>query len=285
MQVKHVVLGLAMAAVLAMSAIARAETAAESFAEGEKLLAKGEFDAALQSYASATRADRSNPDYMQRYAMVRRVIDLRSRLEKETRQQQWEYMARALRSFYASERLYSELLKLDEAIHQRLDSGESASMLAETQLAMEQNANAVQTLSSLDSGKTNAMTQLLLGIAMARNGKTDDAKRIAEQAGVSDKAEPSIAYTAARLHAATGDSTKAMELLKACFEATLPSQLTGLKSHAKTCPDFSAVASTSEFADVLKTESKVPESKCSGGNSCAGCPMRGKCPGSQEEKP
>jgi hypothetical protein len=28
---------------------------------------------------------------------------------------------------------------------------------------------------------------------------------------------------------------------------------------------------------VLRTESKVPESKCSGGTSCSNCPMRGKC--------
>ena len=139
----------------------------------------------------------------------------------------------------------------------------------------------LQTLSALESDKTTAMTQLLLGIALARSGKTDQAKRIAEKVTLPKDAGPSVTYTAARLHAATGDSAKAMALLKTCFEGTLPSQLDGFKSHAKTCPEFAAIASTPEFAAVMKTESKVPESKCSGGSSCAGCPMRGNCPKSQ----
>ena len=91
--------------------------------------------------------------------------------------QQWEYMARALRAFYVNERIYPELLKLDQAIHERLNSAESAAMLAETQLAMDQNAAAVQTLSALEPGKTTAMAQLLLGIALVRSGKADQAKR------------------------------------------------------------------------------------------------------------
>jgi thioredoxin-like negative regulator of GroEL len=190
-------------------------------------------------------------------------------------------MARALRSFYVTERIYPELLKLDRAIHAKANSAQSAAFLAETQLAMDQNEAAVQTLSALEPGKTTEMAQLLLGIAMARSGKNDEAKQIAEKVNLPKDAGPGVAYTAARLHAATGDSAKAMALLKACFEQTLPSQLDGFKSHAKTCSEFAAVAASSEFAGVMKTKSKLPESKCSGGSSCAGCPMSGKCPKSQ----
>jgi hypothetical protein len=281
MQTKRTAIGLVTAAILTISAIAHAETAAESFAKGEKALVKGEFGTALQSYAAAARADRNNQEYMQHYAIVRRVVDLRSRLDAETKSEQWENMTRALRAFYVNERIYPELLKLDQTIHAKLRSAESAAFLAETQLAMDQNAAAVQTLSVLEPSKTTAMAQLLLGIALVRSGKTDEAKQIAEKISLPNDAGPNVTYTAARLHAATGDSAKSMELLKACFEGTLPSQLDGFKSHAKTCPEFAAIASTPEFAGVMKTESKVPESKCSGGSSCAGCPMRGKCPKSQ----
>ena len=283
MRMKQIALALLATTVLTISTVACAETAAESFAQGEKLLAKGEFDTALQSFAAAARADKGNQEYTQHHAMVRRIVDLRGRLDAETKRQQWEYMARALRSFYVNERIYPELLKLDQAIHAKLKSAESASFLAETQLAMDQNAEAAQTLSALESDKATEMTQLLLGIALARSGKTDQAKHIAENVTLPKDAGPSVKYTAARLYAATGDSAKAMELLKACFEATLPSQLDGFKSHAKTCAEFAAIASTPEFVAVMKTESKVPESKCSGGSSCAGCPMRGKCPKSQEK--
>jgi hypothetical protein len=284
MQTKRTVICLVTATILAISTIAYAETAAESFAKGEKSLAKGDFGTALQFYTVAARADRSNPEYTQHYAMLRRIVDLRSRLDTETRPQQWEYMARALRAFYVNERIYSELVKLDQAIHKRLDSAESAAMLAETQLAMDQNANAVETLSALEPSKATVMTQLLLGIAMVRTGKADEARQLAEKVDLPKDSGPSVIYTAARLRAATGDSARARELLNACFEAVLPSQLDGFKSHAKTCPEFAVIVSTPEFTGVMKTESKVPESKCSGGKSCAGCPMSGKCPKSQEKQ-
>ena len=103
----------------------------ELFAKAEVLLAKGEFPAALQFYAGAARADRANQEYMQHFAMVRRIVDLRSRLDTEKNPQQWEYMAKGLRAFYATELIYPELLKLDQEIHNRLNSADSAAMLAE----------------------------------------------------------------------------------------------------------------------------------------------------------
>lgn len=284
MQTQRTILGLISTAIIAIATTAYAETAAESFAKGQKALTKGSFQAALDAYASAARADRENQEYAQRYAMVRRIVDLRKRLDSEKRQQQWEYTARALRAFYVNERLYPELLKLDEAIHAKLNSAQSAAFLAETQLAMDQNAAAVKTLAALGPAKTSPMAQLLLGIALARTGKVDDAKQLADNVKLPKDAGPTTVYTAARLCAATGDSAKAMTLLKTCFEGTLPSQLDGFKTHAKTCSEFAAVASTPEFAVVLKTASKMPESKCSGGSSCAGCPMRGKCPKSQAQQ-
>lgn len=262
-------------------ALARGETPAESFAKGETLLAKGNFPAALQSYAAAARADRDNQEYMQHYAMVRRVVDMRSRLESERTPQRWEYMAKGLRAFYVSERIYPELLKLDQELHSRLGTADTAAMLAETQLAMSRSADAVKNLSALEQSKTTAMTQALLGIALVRSGKADEAKQVAGKLELPADAGPSMTYAAARLYAGTGDSATALKLLKTCFEATLPSILDGFKTHAKDCPDFAAIASSPEFVAVLETKSKMPESKCSGGSSCAGCPMSGKCPHSQ----
>jgi thioredoxin-like negative regulator of GroEL len=190
-------------------------------------------------------------------------------------------MARGLRAFYASEGIHPELLKLDQELHLRLASAESAAMLAETQLAMSQDADAIATLTGLESSKATDKTQALLGIALARGGQTDRAKQIAEGLRLPDDATPSLKYAAARLYASIGDTTKATAMLKACFESTLPSQLDGFKSHAKACPEFAAMASSAAFAGVLETQSKMPESKCSGGSSCAGCPMKGKCPMSQ----
>jgi len=283
MRTKQTVTSLVILTLFLTAAPVLADTAEETFAKGETLLRNGDFSAALQSYATAARADQSNPEYMQHYTMMRRIVDLRNRLNTETNPQRWEYMAKGLRAFYASEQIYPDLLKLDQELHLRLKSADSAAMLAETQLALDQNAAATKTL-SLEPSEATEMTQSLLGIALVRCGKTDSAKQIAEKLSLPGDASPSVTYAAARLYAATGDSARAIGLLSACFQAVAPSQLEGFKSRAKQCPEFAAIASNPEFARALETKSKVPESKCSEGSSCAGCPMSRKCPKSQNDR-
>jgi tetratricopeptide (TPR) repeat protein len=269
---------------LAGPVVARADTAANSFAKGESLLAKGDFAGALQSYAAAARADRDNQDYLQHYAMLRRVVEMRGRLEAEQSPERWDYLAKALRAFYLSERIYPELLELDQDVHARLSSAESAALLAETQLALGKNAEAAQTLASLERSKATPITQAIQGIALVRTGKADEAKQIAKDLQVPADAGPRMAYAAARFYAVIGDSAKAIQWLQTCFEGTLPSMVDGYKSHAKGCADFASLAGSPEFTRVLETISKIPESRCSGGSSCANCPMSGKCPKSQAKQ-
>ena len=146
---------------------------------------------------------------------------------------------------------------------------------------MGRHAEASRVLSELSPKKTTAATQALLGIALARQGRVDEARKISERIDLSDSADPGTLYSLARMHAIVGNDGEALELLTRSFEAVPPSRLDNLKTHAKHSPEFDALGSTDRFARVLKTKSKVAESKCSGGSSCAGCPMRGKCPKSQ----
>lgn len=269
-------------AALTVPALARAENAEQAAARAKALLAQGDFDAALAAYATAARADQDNRTYVQQYAVVRRVIQIRKQLEAEQDTERWQYLARALHAFYISQGIYSEALALDEKIHARLGTASSAAALAETQLAMDLDAEAAKTLSALEPERATPTTQALLGIALAREGKMDEARRVAAGVKLPEKAGPRMVYTAARLQGATGNTREALKLLARCFESTAPSLLDGYKAHARKCPEFTALASTAPFAEVLKTKSAVPESKCSGGSGCAGCPMRGKCAHSQD---
>jgi tetratricopeptide (TPR) repeat protein len=218
---------------------------------------------------------------VQHYAVLRRILQLRKSLDEEKEPARWENAARALYSFYVGERLYSEALSLGRQVHARLNNEWSAVTLAETELAMSLNEDATKTLSGLEAEKSSPATRALLGIALARSGQTDRAKEVAKSVVLPEQADSQTVYAAARLSAAVGDSTRALELLARCLELVPPSGQDGFKVHAKLSPEFSAMAATAEFAKALDTQSKVPESKCSGGKSCAGCPMRGKCPGSQ----
>jgi hypothetical protein len=81
-------------------------------------------------------------------------------------------MARAVRAIYFGERIYRELLKIDQDIHARLGT---AAVLAATQMAMAHNADVAKTLYAFEPSKMTVMKQALLGIALVRIGEVQDA--------------------------------------------------------------------------------------------------------------
>jgi hypothetical protein len=132
-------------------------------------------------------------------------------------------------------------------------------------------------LALLDSKKATLATQSLHGLALVRLEKIGEAKEIAKGLTIPEKAGPRELYCAARLHAALGNVPEAIDMLKKCMENVRPSLQAGYRAHAKQCDDFALLSSSDDFAKALATESKIPESKCSGGGKCAGCPNRAKC--------
>ena len=255
-----------------------AEEAAEAFATGEALLAKADFNGALQAFRTAAKTDPENREYAQQYAMLRQVIRMRRDCRKERDAERWLKMAGALRTFYHDHHLCAEALPLDQERHRRHRSAESAVLLAETQLASGMHSEAVELLSGLTKEQTSPRTRVLHGLALARQGQIDEAKMLAEEAGrATDEAEPHYFYDLARLQALVGDSKGAFQALIRSFELTPPSQLDAFKVEVQGCKDFNALVSTADFAEALETPSKVKESECSKGPGCGDCPRRAKC--------
>lgn len=281
MKLSYQLSGLIVGVVLIGPAMLCGEPSGGEFEKGNALLAKGDFEGAMQALAAAARSERSNQEYLQRFMMVRQVVMLREMLDDEKEPPRWHNMAQALRTFYLSEGVYSEALSLDKKIHAELQTATSAAQLAETQLAMDKADDAAEVLAALGPEKATPATQALHGIALARQGRIDQAKKISDQIAGFDGDDPGTLYSLARMQAAVGKQKEAAGLLVRAFEATRPSQLGGLKTHAKQSPEFAVMATTDTFSLALKTESKIAESKCSSGSSCAGCPMRGGCPSGQ----
>ena len=96
---------------------------------------------------------------------------------------------------------------------------------------------------SVSAEKTTSSTRALLAIALARQGKRKEAKRIADTVSLDDKAGPGSLYGSARMHAVVGSHQRALSLMTRSFEAVLPSQLGALKAHAKQCPEFASLVS------------------------------------------
>ena len=257
-----------------------------AFTAGQALLAQGDFDGALKEFKTAARKDRDNEQYAQEYALLRQVLKLRQACAKEQDPAAWEQYAGALRSYYYDHGLYLEALPLDVQRFGRVLSAESAALLAETQLKLGQNDEAAKLLGGLSAELVSARTQVLQALAQVRLGNPNEARKLVQASPDATEAEGAgHYYDLARLQMLLGDKAAALAALTRTFELTPPSQLDALKARIGTCGDFAAVASSAEFAQVLATESKVTESKCSSGSSCGKCPNRSKCGGTDKKKP
>ncbi len=277
MSAKSIAVGIVLLMCWVPSLSARANDAETAFRQGQTALSSGDLRAAFAAFARAAKLDSQNQSYLQQATLVRQVILLTNNLPKQQNPQQWEAMAQAIRAFYVSHGLYDQALPLDQAIFDKQPSANSAIQFAETLMALNRCSDAAGVLASVETAKVSAASQALLAVALARQGKQDEARKVQQQITVKDDADPGTLYIAARMQAALGDTDQALGTLTQCFEAVPPSKLAGLKLHARNCPDFAAANTSTQFVNALKTESKVTESKCSGGSSCGSCPMRGNC--------
>jgi Flp pilus assembly protein TadD len=233
------------------------ETGAEHFAKGKALLGQADFQGASQAFRKASQADPQNQEYRRRYSMLRQVLRLRQQIDREQDSDRWWGMARSLRAYYHGHRIYSAALPLDRKIHQRRRTGESAAMLAETQLALGMLSEASATLRSVAKEQATPRTNVLLGIVRARQGRLLDAKAIAQEVIVKESSNPRFLYELACLRALIGDADGALQALARSFESTPSDQLEDAKNCAKSCCDFESLARTPGFANVLQTESAI----------------------------
>jgi len=249
----------------------------KAFERGKSLVSEGDLRGALKQYAVAARAAPDNESYLEEFLLVRNAVLLKHNLERTGDQKQWLQMAQGLRAFYSGNGLLQQALELDKQIHAKTNTSFTAVQLAETQLALDLNADAENVLSALGIDKSTSASRALLAIALARQGNLAKAHAIAEATAASDKDGPITLYNLARMQAALGNADESIALLTEAFQATLPSRLVLFKGHAAKCPEFTAIAGSASFQKALATESKVTESACSSGRSCASCPMRAGC--------
>lgn len=272
-------LGLAfcVAAVCLASVPDQARSAEELAKDAAASLEKADFAGALRLYAAAAKAAPEDMTYRQQFGLVRRVMQLRDMYEVEETAARRELIGNALRAFYYDNGVLGEALALDEGRFQSQPSAESASMLAETRLELGQDKEASDGLQELKDDQKSPRTQVLLAIALARQGQKEQAAEIADTVAAPKKDDAIGFFERACMHCLLGDTERAGNLLTSCFENTLPSRLDQMKERANQRADLDSLKSAGKMKDLLAVKSKVKESSCSGGSSCAGCPSRGSC--------
>jgi thioredoxin-like negative regulator of GroEL len=264
--------------------------AADAPAEAEKhhadavaLLAQGDFPGAARALAAAAQADPEEPSYRQQAALVRSVVRLRTSLDRETNPERWRAAARALRAFYYEYKVFGEALALDEKVHRKINTAETAAALGETRLELGMNKPAAELLAGLDEQRTSERSRVLLGIALARLGRAEEARAIADTCAVPQEPTPMLCFDMARLQSLLGRDEAAAKLLTLAFEATPPSLLEATKERTRNRADLVALAASSEYEHVWLTASKVKESSCSTGTSCGACPSARTCGAGQKK--
>ncbi|MCC7173538.1 MAG: tetratricopeptide repeat protein, partial [Planctomycetes bacterium] len=167
---------LALGAGLAPASAADVEKAAAEFSRGQALLQSHDFDGALAAFAAAVKANPDDESYRQEHALLRRIIPLRARLDKQAKPEKWQSSATALRSYYVDHGLLDETLTLDEEAHRRFGDADTASRLADTQIKLGRDDAAVQTLTALPDDRRTPQVRVQLGIALAHGNRLDEAR-------------------------------------------------------------------------------------------------------------
>ncbi|MEN8150952.1 MAG: tetratricopeptide repeat protein [Planctomycetota bacterium] len=252
-------------------------TAKEMFDAGQASLAKGQFEDAAKAFKAAAKLEPDNKAYTGRAMILVRVLRARKYVETAEVDAKWEKVATSLHEFYVREGLLENAVTLDRKMYEGRPSARTASLLAETLLETGKNAEAEKHLAGLSKDHKYLQNRVYEGIALARTGKKDEAKKLAAGLEIPADTRSGILYDLARLQTLIGETEKNLATLTKCFENLPEKSQAPLREMAKKCPDFQAIAATEPFAKALATKSKVKESDCSGGSGCGSCPSRDSC--------
>lgn len=261
-----------------------AEKAKSLFLKGQTQLAQGEFAAALETYEQAAAADPEDLNYQVSAAVLKRVIKLREMLPRLADTPKWSPAVKAVYSYCLENHAYAEALSQASALHAKQADGESAALVARVHLEQGDNEKAAGVLNALSAEQRTDESRTLLGIALARGGDAQAARAAAQDVQETDPPDPSLLYDRACFHGLLGDLDAAADCLTRAFENTPPSRLEVVKAKAQASGDLAKLREQPSFAKALNTESKVVESKCSSGASCAQCPSRTTCESGKEKE-
>jgi tetratricopeptide (TPR) repeat protein len=250
--------------------------------KGMAEIKKGELDAAAKNLREAAGKEPDNPFLRRQYLSLRVAIRLRKAIALEKNPERWWKSAVALYRFYSKHELDEQLLELTTEMHKRRNTPQTALLMASAQLRLNKNADAATTLKGVPTEQQTLHGRIVLGIALAReDANAAEAKAIVSDTKPESLKTPIDLFYFARLQTLTGQSDSAIDNLVKAFGLTRPSALNEFKELVRKSPDFKTIRESDAFAMAMKTESKTPESACSGGSTCGSCAQRSTCSSSQ----
>ena len=200
-----------------------------AFLQGQKLLAGGDLRAALKQYVAAVKLDRDNQAVPAAVHAGAPSGCAAGRVGERDRSAEWEQSAVALRSFFSTQGLHAQALPLDRAMLERSKTADNAMQLAETLLALEQNEEAAEVLTSSDRQQATTCQPGAAGRRLGTTGQAGRSQGDCQQLQARSPGRSGTLYMMARMHAAVGNVDQALAALARCYEAVPPSRLDCLR--------------------------------------------------------
>lgn len=263
---RRVALILILAMGVTAPALAQSGPGQGDFERGEALLAKGEFQQALEAYQAAAKAAPDNPAYGQRVAVVQQVLRIEG-IAADASHAQWAQAVQMLHGFYLSNGLAERALPNDRKLHEREGSNATGYALATTLADLKRYAEAADVLSPLLAKGEDAGLRIMRAILRARQEKPDEARADLDKTPGVLK-DPGQLYNRACAYALLGETAKAGADLRKAFAHTPAAELEASKEWAKKDPDLVSLRGTPVFAKALETQSAAGASSC---GDCGGC--------------
>lgn len=254
------------------SLVAGERAGAASFAHGQDLLSQGQFQAAFDAFTKAAKAEPDNEEYIREAALLRRVMTIQEKLVGSDDRTLWERMGRGLYNYYQQRGAHKSALDLAQSMHGKLETPESAWLLADANLELGNDARAAGVIESVPREQRDAHCYALHGIALARQNQLDEARTSAAKVNMPKEPDVELCYELARLHALLGNGQQAIKLLTVTFEQTPEGWQPDVRKQATRCADFGDLKDTPAFAKALNAKSKVK-------GGCGGCSKKGGCSG------
>lgn len=261
---------------------------AESSKESDKLesqvrkliVEKNDYPAALKVYAKAARSNMENPYFKQQYSILRRVIKMKRAMATENSEKKWMSYYQAIRSYYYASGYYKESVKLDEVAYGKFKTDELLLNLFETSVILEDNEKTSALINKAgDELKKNTKFCVLKLLLKARSGDISISKADLEKYKSRIKSNPESLVYIAGLYLKQNDPKNAFECIALALENTIPTQMSTTRNLAYSLAVFKSVAKSEGFKQVLRTESKVKISDCTGGGDCSTCSLKNNCSG------
>lgn len=263
---------LTLALLTCAATVTRAELTVDNpVAEGAALLALGQINEAVEAFDGAAKANPGDKKVLIARAQAKKLQKYLEQVEADSELIDRQKAMAKLHKFYNGHGLYEKSLGMEQGLYAEAVNDDTAALLADTLLAMQKNDEALATLQADGVNGESWDAQALLGLALARNGRMEQAQPLVEEAKKLERLSSGQAKNLASLLALTGYEDEANELLVVLFGATTQDKLPGLKESIRTSPDFQSMAGTEGFKTAMETEAKL---KGCGGD-CGSCPSEG----------